>query len=98
MVCRVSTSCRDGLIGSAQSQSLRASRSVAHPAVETAIKTSIAIRLKIMSNLRRCGEGFGFRGLALCLPGGLSGGPALEPGDAQGCEHGADESQPAADG
>ena len=90
-VCRVSTSFRDGLIGCAQSQSFRASCSVAHPAVETAIKSSIAIGLNIMSNLRRCGDGFGFRSLTLGLPGGLAGSPALEPGNPQGCKHGADD-------
>jgi hypothetical protein len=51
-VCRVSTSFRDGLIGCAQSQSLRVSGSVAHPAIETAIKSSIAISLHVMSDLR----------------------------------------------
>jgi hypothetical protein len=51
-VCRVSASLRDGLIGCAQSQSLRVSGSVAHPAVETAIKSSIAVSLYVMSDLR----------------------------------------------
>lgn len=52
LVCRVSTSLRDGLMGCAQSQSLRVSGSVAHPAVETAIKSSIAIVLNVMADLR----------------------------------------------
>ncbi len=49
-VCRVRTSLRDGLIGCAQSQSFLNRGSVAHPAVETAIKSSIAIGLNVMSN------------------------------------------------
>jgi hypothetical protein len=89
-VCRVKTSLREGLIGCAQSQSLLNRGSVAHPAVETVIKSSIAIGLNIMSNLRRCGEGFGFRGLALCVPGGTAGSTALKPGNSQGPEHGSE--------
>ena len=51
LVCRVSTSWRDGLMGCAQSQSLFSRGSVAHPAVETAIKSSIAVGLYVMPDV-----------------------------------------------
>ena len=51
LVCRVSTSCLDGLIGCAQSQSLFSRGSVAHPAIETAIKSSVAVSLYVMPDL-----------------------------------------------
>ena len=51
LVCRVSTSWRDGLMGCAQSQSLFSRGSVAHPAIETAIKSSVAVSLYVMPDL-----------------------------------------------
>ena len=51
LVCRVSTSCREGLIGCAQSQSLFRRGSVAHPAIKTAIKSSIAVVLYVMADV-----------------------------------------------
>ena len=70
-VCRVSTSLRDGLIGCTQSQSFFNRGTVAHPAVETEIKISISIRM--MSSLRKCGDGFGHCCLTFGLPGGIAG-------------------------
>ena len=51
LVCRVSTSWREGLIGCAQSQSLFSRGSVAHPAIETAIKSRVAVSLYVMPDL-----------------------------------------------
>jgi hypothetical protein len=97
-VCRVSTSFRDGLIGCAQSQSLLNRGSVAHPAVETAIKSSIAIGLYVMSNLRGCCEGLCSCCLPSRLPGGLACSSPLEPGNPNGCKQGACDGQPTPEG
>jgi hypothetical protein len=51
LVSRVSTSWRDGLMGCTQSQSLFSRGSVAHPAIETAIKSSIAVGLYVMPDV-----------------------------------------------
>ena len=79
---------RDGLMGCAQSQSFRASCSVAHPAVETAIKSSIAVVLYVRLDHRRLQPGILACRLTFFLPCCLANSTVPQPLDTQrGANH-----------
>ena len=87
-VCRVSTSWRDGMIGCTQSQLLVKRGSVAHPVVETAIKSSIAVVLYVRSDHRRLQPGILACRLAFFLPCCLANSTVPQPLDTQrGANH-----------